>query len=123
MPGIGEAIFSQLGIEPTTIIPDVWDFNSIAAGHKIGTPKPLFSIIPSSKIEEWQLAYGGEELKRQKALQAEKAAAKAAAKKAKKQKSKEKKDKEKEAGGPAPAPAPAETVAKEVADLSLKDKN
>jgi methionyl-tRNA synthetase len=84
MPGIAESIFQQLGVSPRAEIPDVWDVNAIKPGHTIGTPKLLFTAIPSSRVEEWREAYGGEEVRRQKALDAEKAAAKRAAKDMKK---------------------------------------
>ncbi|KAH7318266.1 tRNA synthetases class I (M)-domain-containing protein [Stachybotrys elegans] len=122
MPGVAESIFKQLGLEFKPTIPDVWDFNSIPAGHTIGTPSPLFSVIPAAKLEEWRELYGGEELRRQKALAAEKAAAKAAAKKAKKQKAKEKKTE----GGKSEEEKPEakeEKLISEVADLSLKPAN
>ncbi|ROT34598.1 methionyl-tRNA synthetase [Sodiomyces alkalinus F11] len=136
MPGVSAAILRQLGLDASssaTRIPDTWDFSFPAAGHVIGTPSPLFTPIPTAKIEEWQLAYGGEELKRQKALQAEKAAAK----KAKKQKDKEKKQQQKAqteaeaAAGQKPdaqerketAGATADVAAAaEVGKLSLEDK-
>jgi methionyl-tRNA synthetase len=128
MPGTSELIFKQLGLEPTLTIPEKWDFNMVPAGHTIGTPSPLFSIIPAAKLEEWRDLYGGEELKRQKALAAEKAAAKAAAKKAKKDKSKEKKAAEKAATSSDAAPAAEgqvkqEALVSEVADLSIKPEN
>jgi methionyl-tRNA synthetase len=124
MPGISELIFKQLGLEPTLTIPDKWEFNLVPADHTIGTPSPLFSIIPAAKLDEWRDLYGGEELKRQKALAAEKAAAKAAAKKAKKEKSKEKKA---AAAGGASAEGQTqvkqEALVSEVADLSITPEN
>lgn len=93
MPGTSETILRQLGLEEVAAIPETWNFNSISGDHKLGTPAPLFSIIPAAKLDEWRDAYGGEELKKQKALQAEKAAAK----KAQKQKQKEKKQQQKQA--------------------------
>lgn len=91
-PTISESIFRQLGFEPEPHIPepDDWHFNSLPAGHKIGTPAPLFKQIPAAKAEEWRDAFGGEELKRQKAIQAEKAAAKKAQKAAAKERKKQK---------------------------------
>ena len=97
MPGTSEAILRQLGLGPEPSIPDTWDFASIPDGHRIGEPQPLFAIIPAAKVDEWRLAYGGEELRRQKELAAEKAAAK----KASKQRSKEKKKLEKSAAAAA----------------------
>ncbi|KAI9149495.1 Methionine--tRNA ligase, cytoplasmic [Paramyrothecium foliicola] len=120
MPGISESIFKQLGLSPSPTIPEKWEFNIVPAGHTIGTPSPLFSIIPAAKLDEWRDLYGGEELKRQKALAAEKAAAKAAAKKAKKEKSKEKKEaaaSEKKVEGQ--TEVKQEALVSEVADLSI----
>jgi methionyl-tRNA synthetase len=57
----------------------------------LGEPKLLFSAIPASKLEEWRDAFGGEELKKQKAIEAEKAAAKKAAKEKEKEKKRLKK--------------------------------
>ncbi|KFA60999.1 hypothetical protein S40285_02729 [Stachybotrys chlorohalonatus IBT 40285] len=135
MPGVSRSIFKQLGLEYQPHIPDTWDFTSIPAGHTIGEPSPLFSIIPAAKLDEWRDLYGGEELKRQKALAAEKAAAKAAARKAKKDKSKEKKagvsatkttiesKPETTEGKVETTEAKEEKLISEVADLSLKPEN
>ena len=109
MPGTSEKILGQLGLDVKPHIPDTWTFDSVPAGHKLGTPAPLFSVIPAAKLEEWRDAYGGEELKRQKALAAEKAAAKKAAK----QKNKEKKQQKKQE---AAAAAPIE---EDVAKLAI----
>ncbi|KAK5998629.1 Methionyl-tRNA synthetase [Cladobotryum mycophilum] len=68
MPSTSESIFKQIGLE---------------------TPTPLFATIPAAKLEEWRGAFSGEELKRQKALLAEKAAAKRAKKQEKKEKKKQ----------------------------------
>jgi methionyl-tRNA synthetase len=125
MPDISRSIFEQLAVDPVAHIPETWDFGSIPAGHAIGTPKVLFTAIPVSKIEEWRLAYGGEELKRQKALQAEKAAAK----KAKQLEAKEKKKQAKLAAAAAAAAVAttpsgeakqAATAVPDVAGLSLE---
>ncbi|KAF2673248.1 methionyl-tRNA synthetase [Microthyrium microscopicum] len=93
MPSTAEAIFQQLGLEPKAHIPDTWESNELKPGHTLGTPAPLFKVIPVEKLEEWKLAYGGEELKKAKAEEA----AKAAAKKASKEREKEKKRLKKEA--------------------------
>lgn len=92
MPTTSDSIFRQLGLAPSAHIPDSWAFTSLPAGHKLGHPGPLFSVIPAAKLDEWRDAYGGEELKKMKALAAEKAAAK----KAKKIADKERKAREKE---------------------------
>lgn len=120
MPTTAEAIFKQLGEEPKAFIPDTFDFKALEAGHKIGTPEPLFSVIPAAKLDEWRDAYGGEELKKLKALEAEKAAAKKAKKLADKEKKKAKKaeaagDKKSEAGASA-------SDAADVSKLSLEEK-
>ncbi|KAL1984601.1 hypothetical protein VTN96DRAFT_8903 [Rasamsonia emersonii] len=99
MPGTAESIFQQLGVEPVPRIPDTWEVDALKPGHVIGEPKLLFTRIPTEKIEEWREAYGGEELRRLKALEAEKAAAKKAAK----EKEKEKKRLKKEAAAAAAA--------------------
>jgi methionyl-tRNA synthetase len=81
MPNTAESIFQQLGVQPVIHIPDMWEVDTLKPGHVIGAPKLLFTAIPIAKLEEWREAYGGEELQKQKALEAEKAAAKKAAKK------------------------------------------
>ncbi|KAI8622879.1 tRNA synthetases class I (M)-domain-containing protein [Xylariaceae sp. FL1651] len=88
MPGTAQSILQQLGVPPekqTFTIPDVWTGNTLEPGEKIGTPTLLFSQIPTARAEEWREAYGGDELKKQKAAEAEKAAAKKAAKQKKKE--------------------------------------
>lgn len=89
-----EVIFSQLGHDAGRVpkIPEEWVTDFLKPGHKIGSPKPLFTQIPASKLEEWRETYGGDEVRKQK----EEAAAKAAAKKAAKEKEKEKKRLKKE---------------------------
>lgn len=66
------------------MIPDIWTGNTLEPGEKLGTPTLLFSQIPASRAAEWQEMFGGDELKKQKAAEAEKAAAKKAAKQRKK---------------------------------------
>lgn len=91
MPNIASSILAQLGIpkeKQTFSIPDTWTGDTLKPGHRLGTPAPLFSRIPASRAEEWQEAFGGDELKKKKAEEA----AKAAAKKAAKQKKKEEKN-------------------------------
>lgn len=56
-------------------IPESWTGDTLKPGHAIGVPENLFSKIPVAKVEEWREAFGGEELRKQKALEAEKAAA------------------------------------------------
>ena len=93
MPVTAKSISEQLGhVERAPTIPDVWVHDFLKPGHKIGTPKLLFTQIPASRVEEWREAFGGDEIKKQK----EEAAAKAAAKKAAKEKEKEKKRLKKE---------------------------
>lgn len=97
MPETSESILTQLGQSPdadgkfNVHIPDVWTANALKPGQKLGEPKLLFSAIPASKLEEWRDAFGGEELKKQKAIEAEKAAAKKAAKEKEKEKKRLKK--------------------------------
>jgi methionyl-tRNA synthetase len=122
MPGVSEGIFKQLGLRPEPKIPDpdTWNFDSVPAGHVIGIPEPLFKQIPAAKLDEWKDAYGGEELKRQKALAAEKAAAKKAKKQQQKEKKQQQKQQQKETA-PA-APSAATGVESDVAKLSIDEK-
>ena len=83
-------IFQQLGVAPVPHIPAEWIPGAIRAGHKIGKPAYLFSQIKPDKEQEWRDAYGGEEVKRQKALAEEK-------KKANKEKKKARQDAKKAA--------------------------
>ncbi|RFU27260.1 hypothetical protein B7463_g9079, partial [Scytalidium lignicola] len=88
MPGTAQSIFKQLGLQSSRDdqhamvfhIPDTWASDALKPGHTIGEPQLLFSTIPLAKLEEWREAFGGEELRKLKALEAEKAAAKKAAK-------------------------------------------
>ncbi|KAK7752644.1 hypothetical protein SLS62_005413 [Diatrype stigma] len=89
MPTIAESIFRQLGVEPKVSIPSTWTADFIKPGQAIGKAEALFSIIPASKADEWRDMYGGDELRKQKQLEAEKAAAKKAAKQRKKQQKQE----------------------------------
>lgn len=114
MPTVAESIFKQLGLPPAPSIPDVFNFDVIPGNQKLGTPAPLFSVIPAAKLEEWRDAYGGEELKKLKALEAEKAAAK----KAKKLADKERKKREKEAK----AAEKGESIEAGVAKVTLEEK-
>lgn len=92
MPSTSASIFEQLGVKPEPHIPDTWQADLLKPGHAIGTPKLLFTQIPGSKVDEWRDAYGGEELQKQKQIEAEKAAAKKAAKQKEKEKKKQKKE-------------------------------
>jgi methionyl-tRNA synthetase len=88
MPGTALSIFGQLGLrgsnqeqhEITFCIPDTWAGDALTPGHIIGTPELLFSTIPPTKVVEWREAFGGEELRKLKAMEAEKAATKKVAK-------------------------------------------
>jgi methionyl-tRNA synthetase len=91
MPRTTELIFEQLGVKCVPTIPDTWATDALVAGCALGESKPLFTVIPAAKVEEWQEAYGGSAAKEQRRLEAEKAAAKKAAKKAKKEKSQQSK--------------------------------
>ncbi|KAI5464653.1 tRNA synthetases class I (M)-domain-containing protein [Mariannaea sp. PMI_226] len=86
MPSTSEAMLSQIGSPGLISVSDTWTADLVKPGQKIGEPKLLFTQIPASQIEEWREAFGGEEIRKQKALEAEKAAAKKAAKEKKKQK-------------------------------------
>lgn len=98
MPGTAESILAQLGFSPdadgkypAAHIPDLWTADLVPAGQKLGEPKLLFSAIPAAKLDEWRETFGGEELRLQKAAEAEKAAAKKAAKEREKEKKRLKK--------------------------------
>ena len=93
MPKTAETIFNQLGVDANARIPDSWDASNLKSGHALGqAPSPLFANIPAAKIEEWREAYGGSELRAQKILEDQKAAAKKAAKKEKKDAKKQRKN-------------------------------
>lgn len=112
MPSTSKSIFEQLGAQPEARIPDKWVTDALKPGHKLGESKLLFSPIPPNKIEEWREAFGGEEVKRQKALEAEKAAAKKLAKEKEKEKKRLKKEAAaKKAAEEGAAPAAAEEAA------------
>ncbi|KAH8729521.1 tRNA synthetases class I (M)-domain-containing protein [Ilyonectria robusta] len=85
MPSTAEAILTQIGCPGLISIPETWSGDIVKPGQAIGEPKLLFSQIPASQIDQWREAFGGEEIRKQKALEAEKAAAKKAAKERKKQ--------------------------------------
>ncbi|KAL2188539.1 methionyl-tRNA synthetase [Thermothelomyces heterothallicus CBS 203.75] len=97
MPEKAQSILRQLGIKGSdgaavpARIPDTWEADALKPGHAIGTPELLFSNIPAAKIEEWREAFGGEELRKQKQIEAEKAAARKAAREKEKEKKKLKK--------------------------------
>ncbi|KAK4252143.1 tRNA synthetases class I (M)-domain-containing protein [Corynascus novoguineensis] len=98
MPEKAQSILRQLGVKGAngedhvpTQIPDTWDSDALKPGHAIGAPELLFSNIPAAKIEEWREAFGGEELRKQKQIEAEKAAARKAAREKEKEKKKLKK--------------------------------
>ncbi|KAI1168669.1 methionyl-tRNA synthetase-like protein [Nemania serpens] len=86
-PNTASSMLTQLGVpeeKQVFSIPDIWTGDSLKPGEKLGTPTLLFSQIPAGRAAEWQEMFGGDELKKQKALEAEKAAAKKAAKQKKK---------------------------------------
>lgn len=122
MPGTSEAIFEQLGLQPSpegkfdVCIPDTWQTDFLKPGHALGEPKLLFAAIPASKLDEWREAFGGEELKKQKEAEAEKAAAKKAAKEKEKERKRNKKLANVQAAAgastPIPAPAPSDEAGK-----------
>ncbi|KAK7532083.1 methionyl-tRNA synthetase [Phyllosticta citribraziliensis] len=92
-------IFQQLGVDPVPHIPDEWKAGIIKPGHKIGKASYLFSQIKPEKEQEWREQFGGEEVKRQKQIEAEKKAAKKAAKEKDKAKKAAKKAAAKAAAG------------------------
>ena len=85
MPSTAESILDQIGAPGLITVPDTWDGTIIKPGQPIGEPKLLFTQIPASQLDQWREAFGGEEIRKQKALEAEKTAAKKAAKEKKKQ--------------------------------------
>ena len=91
-------IFQQLSVEPVPFIPDTWDPDTIKPGHKVGQASYLFTQIKVEKAEQWREAYGGEEARRLKALEAER---KAAQKEAKEKEKAKKAAKKKAAAGTA----------------------
>ncbi|GAB1320341.1 hypothetical protein MFIFM68171_10551 [Madurella fahalii] len=99
MPEKAQSILRQLGFkgpskedqEIPVCIPDTWQADALKPGHAIGTPELLFATIPAAKADEWRDAFGGEELRKQKALDAEKAAAKKLAREREKEKKRLKK--------------------------------
>lgn len=97
MPEKAQSILRQLGVKGPdgdavpAQIPDTWEADALKPGHAIGTPELLFSNIPAAKIEEWREAFGGEELRKQKQIEAEKAAARKAAREKEKEKKRLKK--------------------------------
>lgn len=108
VPGVSESLAEQLRTEPKAVIPDQFDAGAIKPGHKLGTPSPLFTLIPDDKVAEWREVFGGEEAGQAKA----EAAAAAAAKKAAKEREKERKRLQKQrrtaadaAGAVAPGPS------------------
>ncbi|KXX78955.1 Methionine--tRNA ligase, cytoplasmic [Madurella mycetomatis] len=99
MPEKAQSILRQLGFkgpseedqEIPVHIPDTWQADALKPGHAIGTPELLFATIPATKVDEWRDAFGGEELRKQKTLEAEKAAAKKLAREREKEKKRLKK--------------------------------
>lgn len=95
MPGTAESILEQIGVQGSGNerfnIPDTWTADVIPPNQALGEPKLLFSAIPVEKADEWREAFGGEELRKQKAIELEKAAAKKAAKEKEKEKKRLKK--------------------------------
>ncbi|KAI0535392.1 tRNA synthetases class I (M)-domain-containing protein [Xylaria digitata] len=113
MPQTARSMLQQVGVEAATFsIPDIWTANTLEPGQKIGKPTLLFSQIPAARAEEWRETFGGDELKKQKAVEAEKAAAKKAAK----QKKKEQKNAQKAAEKAAVDAAAAASTAASTAD-------
>ncbi|POS78966.1 methionyl-tRNA synthetase [Diaporthe helianthi] len=127
MPGTAANIFEQLALEPRASIPDAWATDAIKPGHKLGTPKLLFTQIPAAKVDEWRDAYGGEEVKKTKELAARKAEEKRLAKVRAKERDNEKKRlkklaaaKNKENARPAAKPSVETIEKKETADPDIE---
>ncbi|KAJ4388347.1 hypothetical protein N0V85_007652 [Neurospora sp. IMI 360204] len=132
MPGSAQSILRQIGLKAAegesdipVVIPDTWTADALKAGEPIGTPELLFSQIPAAKLEEWREAYGGEELRKQKEIEAEKAAAKKLQREKEKEKKKAKKEKERlakeqAAKEPATAGGDAQPAAGETKELPLR---
>ncbi|KAL8417974.1 hypothetical protein RB594_001550 [Gaeumannomyces avenae] len=118
LPGTARSIMRQIGavsagetvLDSSFIIPDVWNADMLEAGKPIGEPSRPFSVIPASKLEEWREAFGGEELRKQKVIEAEKAAAKKAAKEKEKEKKRLKKEAQKAAAATSSGPGPTPTA-------------
>lgn len=95
LPETADSILRQLGVQGSSnerfAIPDTWTPNTIPPRQALGEPKLLFSLIPTEKADEWREAFGGEELRKQKAIELEKAAAKKAAKEKEKERKRLKK--------------------------------
>ena len=85
LPATTRSILSQLQAD-LLIIPDSWQAESMKPGHKIGKAQHLFKIIKPEKEQEWRELFGGQELKKQKEVEAAKKAAKRAEKDRKKAK-------------------------------------
>lgn len=84
LPATTRSILEQLQTD-LLIIPDGWyKFRSIEGGHRIGKAQHLFKNIKPEKETEWKELFGGDELKKVKAAEAEKKAAKKAEKERKK---------------------------------------
>ncbi|KAI1645422.1 tRNA synthetases class I (M)-domain-containing protein [Daldinia loculata] len=95
LPETANGILEQLGVQGSGndrfSIPDTWTADVIPPGQALGEPKLLFTLIPTEKADEWREAFGGEELRKQKAIEQEKAAAKKAAKEKEKERKRLKK--------------------------------
>lgn len=118
MPGTADSILHQIGVQGSGngrfSIPDAWKADTLSPNQAIGEPKLLFSAIPPEKADEWREAFGGEELRKQKAIEMEKAAAKKVAKE--KEKEKKRLKKLALAGGGAPKESSAQ-----LQNLSIND--
>ncbi|KAK6751177.1 hypothetical protein RB195_002881 [Necator americanus] len=58
MPEISARIREQCGFERLPAF-STYPISYLKPGHKIGTPKPLFTKMESSKIAEWKVKFGG----------------------------------------------------------------
>ncbi|KLU88622.1 methionyl-tRNA synthetase [Magnaporthiopsis poae ATCC 64411] len=118
LPGTARLIMRQIGattageevLDSSFVIPDVWKADMLEAGKPIGKPERPFAVIDASKVDEWREAFGGEELRKQKAIEAEKAAAKKAAKEKEKEKKRLKREAQKSAAATSSGPGPTPTA-------------
>jgi methionyl-tRNA synthetase len=87
MPATAQSVYEQLGFMPAPKpqIPETVSMNSpfVKPGQSIGKAAYLFTQIKPEKEKEWREAFGGEEVRKQRELEAAKKEEKKAAKKKK----------------------------------------
>ncbi|KAI7777758.1 hypothetical protein LA080_003105 [Diaporthe eres] len=64
LPDTAESIARQLGVDPVLAIPDIFDFDSIRPGHRLGEAEHLFTKIKPERAEDWKAQCGGSGSKR-----------------------------------------------------------